>query len=80
MAKFDRPRIRRKGVPEYLREVHGVDISLATLNAMATRGDRPTMQYMGWIPLYHKNDLDTWVTERLSAPVRSTSERSINRQ
>lgn len=38
MAKFDRPRIRRKDVPEYLREVHGVDISLATLNTMATLG------------------------------------------
>ncbi len=71
----NRPRIRRKDVPNYLRAVHGIDISLATLNTMATRGGGPIMQYMGRIPLYHKDDLDAWVATRLSAPVRSTSAR-----
>lgn len=80
MTKFDRPRIRRKDVPEYLREDQGVDISLATLNTMAIRGGGPTMPYMGRIPLYYKDDLNAWVTERLSALVRSTSDRSVNSQ
>lgn len=72
---IERPRLRRKDVPEYLRDNHGIDLSLATLNTMATRGGGPAMQYSGRFPLYHKDDLDAWVTERLSRPVHSTSER-----
>ncbi len=71
----DRPRLRRKDVPEYLRTTHGIDVSLATLNTMATRGGGPAMQYDGRRPLYLKSDLDQWANDRLSKPVRSTSER-----
>ncbi|WP_420959315.1 hypothetical protein [Brucella sp. IR073] len=70
----DRPRLRRKDVPEYLRSKHGIDVSLTTLNTMATRGGGPAMQYNGRIPLYHKDDLDAWAKARLSKPVHSTSE------
>lgn len=71
----DRPRLRRKDVPEYLRTTHGIDIAYATLQKMASVGGGPSMQYNGRIPLYHKDDLDAWANERLSPTVRSTSER-----
>jgi hypothetical protein len=71
----DRPRLRRKDVPEYLRTKHGIDIAYATLQKMASVGGGPSMQYNGRIPLYHKDDLDAWATNRLSPTVRSTSER-----
>lgn len=71
-----RPRIRRKDVPAYLAERHGIDIAVATLNKMATVGGGPEMQYAGRIPLYHIDALDAWAEARLSKAVRSTSERS----
>ncbi len=70
-----RPRLRRKDVPAYLAEKHGIDIAVGTLNKWATTGSGPAMQYAGRIPLYHLNDLDTWAEARLSKPVRSTAER-----
>lgn len=71
----DRPRLRRKDVPDYLRSKHGIDIAYATLQKLASIGGGPAMQYNGRIPLYHKEDLDEWASERLSDTVRSTSER-----
>lgn len=72
---IDRPRLRRKEVPDYLRMKHGIDIAYATLEKLASVGGGPVMQYIGRIPLYHKDDLDAWANERLSDTVRSTSER-----
>jgi hypothetical protein len=69
------PRLRRKDVPAYLAEKHGIPIALATLNKLATIGGGPLMQYVGRIPLYSTDDLDAWAAERLSKPVRSTAER-----
>lgn len=74
-AKQQRPRIRRSDVPEYLATKHGIDIKVSTLAKMATLGGGPAMQYSGRIPLYRIEDLDEWANQRLSAPVRSTSER-----
>jgi hypothetical protein len=71
-----RPRLRRKDVPAYLAEKHGIDIAVATLNKWVTVGGGPEMQYFGRIPLYHIDALDAWAAARLSKPVRSTSERS----
>ncbi|AWC25617.1 MULTISPECIES: hypothetical protein [Aminobacter] len=73
---IQRPRLRRKDVPAYLAEKHGIDIAVSTLNKMATVGGGPTMQYSGRIPLYHVDDLEAWAAARLSKPVRSTSERA----
>ena len=73
---IDRPRLRRKDVPAYLAECHGIDIAVATLAKLATVGGGPAMQYAGRIPLYHRDDLDAWAAARLSARVLSTSERS----
>jgi hypothetical protein len=70
-----RPRLRRKDVPAYLAEQHGMDIAVATLAKLATIGGGPVMQYDGRIPLYHVDDLDAWAAARLSKPVRSTAER-----
>lgn len=69
------PRLRRKDVPAYLAEKHGIPIALATLNKLATIGGGPTMQYVGRIPLYHVDDLDHWAAAKLSKPVHSTAER-----
>ncbi|WP_273725073.1 hypothetical protein [Brucella gallinifaecis] len=71
----DRPRLRRKDVPEYLRTKHGIDISRSTLEKLATNGGGTAMQYQGRFPLYHKADLDVWAEQKLSPSVRSTSER-----
>lgn len=75
MIDHSKPRLRRSEVPEYLLERHGIPIALATLNKMATAGGGPSMRYAGRIPLYDVADLDAWASERLSAPVRSTSEK-----
>lgn len=72
---IQRPRLRRKDVPAYLAEKHGIDIALSTLNKLATIGGGPEMQYSGRIPLYHVDALDAWAEARLSKPVRSTSEK-----
>lgn len=74
-----RPRLRRKDIPDYLAEKHGIDIAVATLNKLATIGGGPETQYAGRIPLYHVDAFDTWAAVKLSAPVRSTSERSARR-
>lgn len=72
---FQKPRLRRKEVPAYLAEKHGIDIAFSTLNNLASTGGGPAMQYHGRIPLYRIEDLDVWAESRLSPPVRSTAER-----
>ena len=75
---MNRPRLRRKEVPAYLSEHHGIPIALATLNKMATQGGGPAMQYAGRIQLYATADLDAWAEARLSRRVTSTSERDAS--
>lgn len=72
---MNRPRLRRKEVPDYLRSTHGIDIAYSTLEKLAVNGGGPEMQYVGRIPLYHKSALDTWANNKLSPAVNSTSER-----
>lgn len=73
---LNRPRLRRKDVPEYLLTVHGIDIAYSTLGKLASIGGGPAMQYSGRIPLYLKKDLDDWAEARLSESVKSTSARA----
>ena len=73
--RLNRPRLRRKDVPEYLASKHGIYVAVSTLNKLATIGGGPAMQYAGRIPLYHRDDLDAWAEAKLSKPVSSTSER-----
>jgi len=75
MADLSRPRIRRKQVPDYLRDQHGIDITYSTLEKLAVNGGGPLMQYVGRFPLYALSDLDAWAEARLSKPVHSTAER-----
>lgn len=77
MTNTERPRLRRSEVPAYLAEKHGIPIAVATLNKLASIGGGPLMTYSGRIPLYHVDDLDKWAAERLSEPVRSTSDRRV---
>lgn len=72
---LNRPRLRRKEVPDYLRTMHGIDIAYSTLEKLAVNGGGPEMQYVGRIPLYHKASLDAWAHNKLSPAVSSTSER-----
>jgi len=69
-------RLRRKDVPAYMKERHGIPIAVATLNKLASTGGGPAMRYSGRIPLYEPEALDAWAEERLTKPVRSTAERS----
>jgi len=69
------PRIRRKDVPAYLLEKHGLPIAYTTLEKLATVGGGPAMQYAGRIPLYSTVELDRWAMERLGEPVASTAGR-----
>ena len=66
--------LRRKAAAAYLKENYGFGAT-ATLAKLASVGGGPEMTYAGPIPLYTPNGLDTWAESRLSAPVRSTSER-----
>jgi hypothetical protein len=74
-ASRQRPRLRRKDVPAYLAEVHGIDIAVGTLNKLASIGGGPKMQYVGRIPVYPKIELDRWADQRLGKVVASTAER-----
>jgi len=69
---------RRKQAGLYLREKFGVG-SAATLAKLSCQGGGPEMVYMGSrIPLYTEEALDVWARNKLSSPVRSTSQhRSI---
>lgn len=69
-----RPRLRHSEASEYLRLVHGVELSAATLAKFASIGGGPLYQKFGRWPLYEPGALDAWVAARLSAPRRSTSE------
>lgn len=68
-----RPRLRRKDVPEYLANKYGIDIAKATLAKLASIGGGPAMQYIGRIPLYHRDDLDAWAETKITNRVNSTS-------
>ncbi|MCO5058610.1 MAG: hypothetical protein M9905_12180 [Rhizobiaceae bacterium] len=72
----ERIRLRRSEVPQYLMEKHGLPVAVQTLAKWASIGGGPAMRYHGRFPLYDIEDLDAWAAERLSAPVRSTAERS----
>lgn len=68
---------RRKQAGAYLREKFGVG-SAATLAKLACEGGGPEMVYMGSrIPVYTEEALDSWARNKLSAPVRNTSQHKM---
>jgi hypothetical protein len=69
-----KPRYRRRDVPAYLLERHGVEIKATTLAKLAVVGGGPVYELFGRTPFYRPEALDAWVASRLSDPRRSTSE------
>ncbi|RLP23788.1 hypothetical protein [Mesorhizobium sp. YM1C-6-2] len=67
--------LRRREVPKYLEEKHGIKMAEATLAKAASVGGGPPIRYFGRIPYYEEDALDRHVLERLSKPVNSTAER-----
>jgi hypothetical protein len=55
----------------------GYPVAAATLATMATRGGGPIYQLFGRKPLYRWGDALEWAKNRLSKPVRTTSELEI---
>lgn len=67
-------RVRRTEAACYLRERHGVPCGAKNLAKLACLGGGPLFQKFGRLPLYRLGDLDDWAEQKLSRPVRSTSE------
>jgi hypothetical protein len=67
-------RMRRNVASEYLREVHGVSLSPATLAKLAVIGGGPRFRRDGRFPLYDPPELDTYAVARLGPLCSSTSE------
>ena len=75
-----KPRYRREEASLYLMQRHGISRTPGTLACLATKGGGPAMEYDGRTPLYTPAALDEWAAGKLSAPVRSTSERNGSRR
>ena len=67
-------RMRRKMASDYLREVHGVSLSAATLAKLAVVGGGPSYRKDGPFPLYDQPVLDEYAVARLGPLRTSTSE------
>jgi len=65
--------LRRREAAQYLQE-RGIPCAAKTLAKLAVVGGGPIFRRIGRIPLYQADDLDRWVTSKLSPPVASTSE------
>ena len=63
---------------EYLTKKHGLKTTRGTLNKLACIGGGPAFQKFGHKRLYTAESLNEWVCEKLSPPVRSTSELRTN--
>jgi hypothetical protein len=55
-------------------DARGVRRTPATLRKLRCTGGGPRYRLLGQKPYYTPDDLATWIEERLSPPVRSTSE------
>jgi hypothetical protein len=68
------PLLRRREASEYLFLHHGVTVAPATLAKYACIGGGPKYRSFNRRPIYHPEDLDAWVGERLTPLRRSTSD------
>jgi hypothetical protein len=66
--------VDRRAAAEHLKR-RGLPVAFNTLQKMATTGGGPTYRVFGGRVVYTIEDLDRWAKERLSEPVRSSSER-----
>ena len=66
--------LRRGSAARYVRERWGMPCQASWLAKLAVIGGGPVFRKCGRFPIYAIEDLDSWVQQRLSAPMRSTSE------
>jgi hypothetical protein len=71
---LQKPRLRRWEASEYMAFAHGLTIAPATLAKLASIGGGPGFHRVGRIPLYPRDELDRWATEKLGRMLMSTSE------
>ena len=77
MESQSRLNMRRVEAARYIREIHGIPCSQATLAKYAWNGVGPTFRKAGKFPIYSRDDLDAWARSRLSDPVYSTGALSL---
>ena len=67
--------MRRKVASEYLAEIHGVTLSMATLAKIASIGSSgPRFRLDGRFPIYDQAELDAFAQRRLGGLRSSTSD------
>ncbi len=59
---------------KYLKNTHGVRREPVTLRNLRVKGGGPPFQKFGHAVFYTPQELDGWVRQKLSKPLRSTSE------
>lgn len=64
--------LTRAEAADYITRM-GAKTSKHTLQKFATTGGGPVYRRFGKCALYTRDDLDAWIAERMSAPMRSTS-------
>jgi hypothetical protein len=75
-ADPQRPWHRRQSAAEYLRTKHGIEVAVQTLAKLACIGGGPRFAKFGRFPMYAPADLDAWAKERMTPPLRSTSDKA----
>ena len=66
-------RFRRAAASEYILTKWGLNYAASTLAKLACVGGGPVFEHFGRWPVYRQQDLDSWVTSRLSGRKSSTS-------
>src|SRR5215472_2133359 len=70
-------RLRRRAVPQYMREYHGIEMTEKTLRNRNAAGLDPKPEYLGTIPYYRPEVLDAFAESAFTAesPVTVTRRR-----
>jgi hypothetical protein len=66
--------LRRDEAAQHIQGTWGYPCSPRTLAKYAVIGGGPVFRRAGRFPLYSTDDLDAWITSKLSPPMRSTSD------
>ena len=67
-------RMRRRDASQYLQEQHGIGLAHSTLAKLAVLGGGPPFRLDGRFPVYDRDALDAFASERLGPLRRSTSD------
>ncbi|KQO93336.1 hypothetical protein ASF32_03680 [Methylobacterium sp. Leaf91] len=74
--RFRKPRFNPVEASDYLAQVHGTPVAIATLAKMRCLGGGPSFDRFGRSIFYSRADLDAWVSGRMTGTRRSTSDQS----